>query len=366
MEDLGLSASFWRGKRVFLTGHTGFKGAWLAEWLQMLGAEVTGYALSPPTHPSLFELAKQQQRIQSIIADVCDLAALTAAVKKAKPDIIFHLAAQSLVRHSYEQPVETYQTNVMGTVNILEAMRICETAKVLVNVTTDKCYENKEWHWGYREVDPLGGYDPYSSSKGCAELVTAAYRQSYFNPADFAKHGKAVASARAGNVVGGGDWAKDRLVPDIITTLAQGKQPIIRFPHSIRPWQHVLEPLSGYLTLAAKLWHAPTELVGAWNFGPEDQDCQTVAALADQLCKAWGKGASWELSSGQHPHEASFLKLDISKAKALLHWHPRWRLHQTLAATVEWYRDLSQGEDAVRLTQQQIMNYQNLSEKQYA
>lgn len=366
MEDVGVKASFWKHKRVLVTGHTGFKGAWLAEWLHLMGAEVTGYSLTPPSNPSLFELTKLTNRMHSVIGDIGDAELLKQTVINAKPDIIFHLAAQSLVRHSYDHPVETYQTNVMGTVNILEAMRISDSAKVLVNVTTDKCYENKEWQWGYREIDPLGGYDPYSSSKGCAELVTAAYRQSYFNPNDFAKHGKAIASARAGNVVGGGDWAKDRLVPDIITTLAQGKTPVIRFPHAIRPWQHVLEPLSGYLLLAEKLWQSPTEFVGAWNFGPDDQDCQPVSSVADQICSKWGHGAHWQLSADVHPHEATFLKLDISKSKSLLQWRPRWHLSQTLSATVEWYRGWNQGEDAALLTTQQIMNYLNQPEKQYA
>ena len=359
MENLGLTPSFWKNKRVFLTGHTGFKGAWLAHWLHLLGAKVTGYALAPPSSPNLFELAKVGDKLTSIIADITDAKALQQAVKAASPDIILHLAAQALVRYSYDQPVETYQTNVMGTVNILEAMRHSDTAKVLVNVTTDKCYENKEWHWGYRETDPLGGYDPYSSSKGCSEIVTAAYRQSYFNPANFAQHGKAIATARAGNVVGGGDWAQDRLVPDIITSLAQGNVPVIRFPYAIRPWQHVLEPLSGYLLLAEHLWEKPQEYAGAWNFGPDDEDCQPVAAVADQLCANWGKAASWQLSTDAHPHEASFLKLDISKSKSLLHWRPRWRLSQTLAATVDWYQGWVNGEDAASLTTNQIKNYQN-------
>lgn len=361
-----VNPSFWEGKRVFITGHTGFKGAWLSQWLNLMGAEVTGFALSPPSNPNLFDLTNLASRMHSVIADINDVAVLKEAVDHAKPDVIFHLAAQSLVRYSYQHPIETYQTNVMGTVNILEAMRASDTAKVLVNITTDKCYENKEWQWGYREIDALGGYDPYSSSKGCSELITAAYRQSFFNPNQFSVHGKAIASARAGNVVGGGDWAQDRLVPDIISTLIQNKSPVIRFPHAIRPWQHVLEPLSGYLLLAEKLWNNPTEYVGAWNFGPEDQDCQPVSSIADQLCLKWGHGANWILSSDAHPHEASFLKLDISKAKSLLHWQPRWRLSQTLEHTVDWYRSWNQGEDPAQLTTRQIKNYMNQSERQYA
>lgn len=352
-----MTPSFWKNKRVFLTGHTGFKGSWLSLWLHAYGAKVIGYALPPNTQPSLFELAKVDTKIASHMGDIRDGEALKSAVIHAKPDIIFHLAAQPLIRYSYQHPVETYQTNVLGTVNILESLRFSDTAKILVNVTTDKCYENKEWNWGYREIDPIGGYDPYSSSKGCAELVTAAYRTSYFNPKTWADHGKAVASARAGNVIGGGDWSEDRLIPDIVKALAQGKKPLIRFPAAIRPWQHVLESLSGYLVLAEKLWQAPLAYAEGWNFGPEDHVCRPVAWIVDHLCQRWGDGAGWEQSNEQHPHEATYLKLDISKAKARLQWYPHWTIDQALDATVFWYKQWLKGIDAYTLTMQQIESF---------
>ena len=278
-----VNASFWRGKKVFVTGHTGFKGGWLCLWLQQLGANVTGYALQPPTTPSLFEIAVIGRGMESIIGDIREATTLSDAVRTAQPELVIHMAAQPLVRYSYENPIETYSTNVMGTVHLLEAIRKTQSVKAVVCVTSDKCYENREWEWGYRENDPLGGYDPYSNSKACAELVTAAYRNSYFNPDKYFEHGVAVASARAGNVIGGGDWAQDRLVPDMLRAIECGKPVLIRNPDAIRPWQHVLEPLSGYLLLAESLLtHGPAN-AEAWNFGPHDADAKPVRWIVDRL-----------------------------------------------------------------------------------
>jgi len=323
-------------KRVFISGHTGFKGSWLCLWLHSLGAHVTGYALNPPTEPSLFHLCKIDELVKSTIADVRDGQALSKAMSEAKPDIVIHMAAQPLVRDSYKIPLETYAINVMGTVNILEAARNCKSIKAIINVTTDKCYENKEWVWGYRENEPLGGYDPYSSSKACSELVTSAYRNSYFNPGTYRQHGVAIASARAGNVIGGGDWATDRLVPDMIRAIMSGKPVLIRNPHALRPWQHVLEPLSGYLMLARKLYEDGGSFSEAWNFGPDDSDAKPVEWLVKMLCDKWGNGASYELDGQEHPHEAHYLKLDCSKSKTRLDWRPQWGLEKTIDGIIEW------------------------------
>ncbi len=349
-----VTASFWHGKKVFLTGHTGFKGAWLCLWLHRLGAEVTGYALEPPTTPSLFELARVGELVTSVIADVRDPERLQAEMVKAAPDIVIHMAAQPLVRDSYKIPVETYATNVMGTVHLLEAVRCTPAVKAVVNVTTDKVYENREWHWGYRENEPMGGYDPYSSSKGCSELVTAAYRSSYF-----AGHGVAVATARAGNVIGGGDWANDRLIPDILRALLAGETVQIRNPHAIRPWQHVLEPLSGYLLLAQRLFENGDTFAQGWNFGPADDDAQPVEWLVQQLCRGWGGGAGYELDGGDHPHEAHYLKLDCSKARAELGWHSRWGLKKTLEGIISWTRLYQDGGDVRGASLQQIEEFMN-------
>lgn len=351
MEDLGLiSSSFWANKNVFLTGHTGFKGAWLAHWLQLLGANVTGYALSPPTQPNLFELLNLKSIMTSHLNDIRNVNELKYAIDSAKPDIIFHLAAQSLVRQGYQNPVDTYGTNVMGTVNLLEVFRQSDSAQVCINVTTDKCYENKEWHYAYRENDRLGGYDPYSNSKACAELVSSAYRQSFLK-------NKALATVRAGNVIGGGDWSTDRLLPDIIMALSRNEKPIIRYPAAIRPWQHVLEPLSGYLTLAEKCWHEPERYAGAWNFGPHIADCQSVAQITNKICHVWGQGATWVKSDDSHPHEATFLKLDISKTCSLLSWSPRWHLDKTIKETVTWYQYWLEKKDIYSLSTAQIADY---------
>ncbi len=348
---------FWKGKKVFLTGHTGFKGSWLCLWLHKLGAEVTGYALDAPTHPSLFELAGIDSLVTSVIADVRDLKTLSRELLHAQPDIVIHMAAQPIVRDSYKVPVETFNINVIGTVNLLEAVRSCRTVGAVINVTTDKCYENKEWIWGYRENEPLGGYDPYSSSKACSELVTAAYRSSFFNPKEYDVHGVALASARAGNVIGGGDWASERLVPDCIRAVLKGETIKIRNPKAVRPWQHVLEPLSGYLVLAHKLYEKGPPYVGAWNFAPDDSDAVSVEAIVKRMCTQWGRGASYEVVKGKHPHEAHYLKLDCSKAKTELGWRPRWRLNTTIDRIVEWTRAYKQGRDVKKTCLKQIDEY---------
>jgi CDP-glucose 4,6-dehydratase len=349
--------AFWRGKKVFLTGHTGFKGSWLTLWLQALGARVTGFALAPDTTPNLFTLGRVQDGIESIIGDIRDRALLAEAINAASPDIVIHMAAQPLVRESYVTPVETYETNVMGTVHVLDAIRQVPGVRSVVIVTTDKCYENREWEWGYRENEAMGGYDPYSSSKGCAELVTSAYRNSFFNPATYAKHGVAVASGRAGNVIGGGDWAADRLIPDIMRAISRGETVNIRNPHAIRPWQHVLEPLSGYLILAERLYTDGPRFADAWNFGPNDSDAQPVQAIVERLTSQWGDGARWSLDDGEHPHEATFLKLDCSKARARLGWRPRWDLNHTLDSIVAWYKAAARNEDVKAVTLAQIDKY---------
>jgi len=347
---------FWTKKRVFLTGNTGFKGSWLTLLLQQLGAEVIGYALAPPTTPSLFESAKIRGDSRWIEGDVRDLELLTKSLKEAKPDVVIHMAAQALVRESYLDPVGTYATNVMGTVNVLEAIRNADSVQVTVVVTSDKCYENREWPWGYRENEAMGGVDPYSNSKGCAELVTSAYRASFFNKSK-SGHRAAIASARAGNVIGGGDWAADRLVPDIIRAILKGEAVKIRNPHSIRPWQHVLEPLSGYLRLAEALWTDGTKFEGGWNFGPADEDAQPVSHLVEKIATLWGPSARWEFDEDKHPHEAHYLKLDCSKARMSLGWRPRMRLDEALASLVEWYRGYRDQVDLRKLTDQQIHEY---------
>ena len=347
-----MKAEFWHGKKVLLTGHTGFKGGWLALWLQSLGAEVTGYSLEAPTTPSLFNEARVQDGMQHRIGDIRDLAAVQRAFTDAEPEIVIHMAAQPLVRLSYQQPVETYATNVMGTVHVLEAARHAGSVRAIVNITTDKCYENKEWPWGYREDEPMGGFDPYSNSKGCAELVASAYRRSFLAGSNIA-----MATARAGNVIGGGDWALDRLLPDVLRALEKGEPVLIRNPHSIRPWQHVLEPLSGYLRLAETLHENGQQDAEGWNFGPRDEDAQPVQWIVERMCTAWGRGAHWTQQPGDHPHEAHYLKLDISKARARLNWAPRWSLDQALERIIEWHRAWRAGADMRALCLQQISQY---------
>ncbi len=327
-----VNVSFWQGKRVFLTGHTGFKGSWLALWLQQMGAVVKGYALTPPTTPNLFEVANVGDAMESETGDIRNLEQLKTSMTNFNPDILIHMAAQPLVRLSYREPIETYDVNVMGTVKVLDSARYCQNLKAIVSVTTDKCYENREWVWGYREDEPMGGYDPYSSSKGCAELVTSAYRRSFL-----AEQGIGLASARAGNVIGGGDWADDRLIPDILRAFAKNQPVVIRNPSSTRPWQHVLEPLSGYLVLAQALYDAPSTYAEGWNFGPKDEDAKPVSWILDKMVTHW-QGANWQLDTHAQPHEAGYLKLDISKAKARLDWQPVLSLEQALEKIVNWHK----------------------------
>lgn len=352
-----MDSDFWRGKRVFLTGHTGFKGSWLSLWLQQLGAEVKGFALEPPTEPSMFETCRIGEGMKSVIGDVGDAEPLKEALQEAAPEIVIHMAAQALVRASYREPLVTYETNVMGTANLLEAVRATEGVRVVVVITTDKCYENREWPWGYRETDTLGGHDPYSNSKACAELVTASYRASFFSPERYDDHGVAVASARAGNVIGGGDWAEDRLIPDAVKAIMEGRPVPIRNPRAVRPWQHVLEPLGAYLTLAERLWNDGPQFSQAWNFGPRDEDARPVSWVIDRLTGMWGDGARWETDGGDHPHETNFLKLDISKAWSLLGWAPRMDIEKSLEWVCEWYLAYTRGADLRDLTAEQITRF---------
>lgn len=350
---------FFKGKRVFVTGHTGFKGSWLCIWLNSLGANVTGFALQPPTIPSLFELTDLAKSVKSIIGDIRDFTFLRNELLTAQPEIVIHMAAQPLVRESYKNPLETYQVNVLGTANLLEAIRSCQTVKAVVNVTTDKCYENKEWVWPYRENEPLGGYDPYSSSKACSELVTTAFRSSFFNPADYGKsHQVALASARAGNVIGGGDWAEDRLIPDFIKAILNNETIKIRNPQAIRPWQHVLEPLSGYLLLAKKLYEKGVKYAEAWNFGPDENDAKPVSWIIENLIAKWPNKIVYEIDQNKHPHEANYLKLDCSNAKNKLNWQPRWNLDITLDKIVDWVKAYKNQENILAITLKQIKDYE--------
>jgi CDP-glucose 4,6-dehydratase len=351
--------SFWNNKRVFITGHTGFKGSWLCVWLHRLGAHITGYALKPPTRPSLFESAGVEKFVESIIGDVRDGKNLRKCLSGAKPEIVFHLAAQPLVRDSYLRPVDTYEINIMGTANLLEALRLHgRGVKAFVNVTTDKVYENPARLRAHKENEPLGGYDPYASSKACSELVTAAYRRSFFNPGDYAKHGIAVATARAGNVIGGGDWATDRIVPDCIRAILAGKAVVVRNPKAIRPWQHVLEPLNGYLCLAERLCVDGPTFAESWNFGPVGRDCKTVEYLVKTMCALWGPPAAFSRAKQKGPHEEPFLKLNSSKALARLGWRPHWRLERALSKTVAWYKACAAKQNVLELCFDQIDEFE--------
>jgi CDP-glucose 4,6-dehydratase len=358
-----LNHSFWEGRRVFLTGHTGFKGSWLSLWLHALGADVTGYALDPPTQPSLFEQAKVEKSVRSIVGDIRDFARLKTVITECHPEVVIHMAAQSVVRRGYEDPIETYSSNVMGTVHLLEALRQLGQPCVMVNVTSDKCYENREWDWGYRENDPMGGHDPYSNSKACAELVTSAFRDSYFSAEAVGRLRIAVASARAGNVIGGGDWTANQLIPDLIRAFLAGQTCMIRNPSAIRPWQFVLEPLRGYLKLAERLAADADQFASAWNFGPTETDAKPVSWIADELAKLWGNHASWNQDAGIHQQEALYLKLEASKARGRLNWHPLLPLKPALDWIVEWYREFQSGSDLRHLTLTQIKRYETLSEE---
>jgi len=355
-----IDPTFWKDRSVFITGHTGFKGSWLSLWLKNLNANVTGYALESPTNPALFEDAMVSSALQkSIYGDIRDSALFTNAMQDAKPEIVIHLAAQPLVRDSYTDPVRTYTTNVMGTVNLFEAIRQTPSIMAVLNITTDKCYENREWDWSYREVDPMGGHDPYSSSKGCAELVSSAYRRSFFQ-----EKGVELATARAGNVIGGGDWAKDRIIPDAMRALIDNKTLLVRNPAATRPWQHVLEPLSGYLMLCQQLIQHPDVFAESWNFGPNEEDAQPVSNLASIIVKKWGDHASWGLDKGEHPHEAHSLKLDCSKAKTQLKWQPIWKLERALDETVQWYKAWHNKVNMHQFSLNQIETYQQEHLKQ--
>jgi CDP-glucose 4,6-dehydratase len=350
---MAINKKFWEEKTVLITGHTGFKGSWLSIWLNMLGANLHGYALQPNTKPNMFEMAGVKKTIKSNISDIRDYKKLLAVMKKCQPQIIFHLAAQPLVRQSYKNPLETYQTNVLGTANLLEAARYINSVRAVVVITSDKCYENKEVNCAYKESDRLGGYDPYSSSKACAEIVTAAYRNSFFKDSDVA-----VASARAGNVIGGGDWAADRLAPDCIKAWIKNKTVVIRYPKAIRPWQHVLEPLAGYIILAEKLYKYGNKFAQAWNFGPENKNIKNVEFLVDSLAKLWGKKTKWKKISKKQPHEAMLLKLDCSMAKTRLPWKPCWNIEKTLEKTIQWYKTyLKNPKDTTTITLEQINQY---------
>ena len=358
MEDLVKPSELWRGKRVFLTGHTGFKGGWLALWLASKGAIVRGYALDPATETNLFDIANVGSVIEDIRGDIRNQATLEPALRDFAPEVVFHMAAQPLVRYSYEDPIGTYETNVIGTARVLDAIRRTPSVRAVVSVTTDKCYENKEWLWGYRESDPLGGYDPYSSSKACAEIVSAAYRQSYFPISRLSEHRCAIATARAGNVFGGGDWSTDRLIPDLIRGFLAGDPVLIRNPHAIRPWQHVLEPLHGYILLAERLLTLDPRYATSFNFGPFDDDVQPVSWIVDRMTHYWGGTASWKLDANPGVHEAGYLKLDASRARAELGWQPHLHLDTALEWLVSWYKAWQSGADMHAVCLEQIAAYE--------
>lgn len=350
---------FWREKRVLITGHTGFKGSWLSLWLQKMSSKVRGISLKPATNPAMFKVAHVERGMEHFVVDIRKLEAVKKHIVDFSPDVIFHMAAQPLVRESYNSPIETIETNIMGTVNVLEASRYSKNLKAIVNVTTDKCYENKEWEWGYRENEPMGGRDPYSSSKGCVELLSAAYRNSFLQDANIA-----MATARAGNVIGGGDWSPDRLLPDILRELEKKNIVKIRNPNAIRPWQHVLEPLSGYLNLAERLsGENGMQYAEGWNFGPIEEDARPVSWIADQICQKWPEPAAWERQQERQPHEANFLKLDIAKARNKLEWAPRWNLSTALANTMAWHQAWIDGQDMQHVSFKQIEAYMDTIKK---
>jgi CDP-glucose 4,6-dehydratase len=352
VEDLVVAETFWRSRKVLITGHSGFKGSWLSLWLQQMGAEVAGYSSGSPSRPCMFELARVGDGMESFAGDIRDTDRVHETVRAFRPEVIVHMAAQPLVRRSYADPVGTYGTNVMGTVNVLDAVRRTDDVRVVVNVTTDKVYENREWEWGYREDEPKGGRDPYSNSKACSELVTSAYRESFFGPDSEV----AVATVRAGNVIGGGDWGEDRLIPDIMRAALGEAELHVRNPGAIRPWQHVLNPLSGYLRLAEALWESD-EFADGWNFGPEERDARPVRSIIERLSELWGEEIPWTHDGGSHPPETMYLRLDSSKARVRLGWTPRWDLDQALASIVLWYKALEAGEDMHDVSVRQIREF---------
>ena len=361
-----MTPSFWSGKRVFITGHTGFKGSWLSLWLQQLGAEVSGYALSPPSNPNLFDITRVSEGMVDSRGDVGDLMSLQRALIDFKPEVVIHLAAQSVVRTSYEEPVRTFATNVLGSVHLMEAVRQTGGVRAVVMVTSDKCYRNREWIWGYRETDDLGGNDPYSSSKACAELAAASYRQAYFNATEYSKHGVALATARAGNVIGGGDWKRDALVPDTVRALLRGEQTELRNPHATRPWQFVLDPLRGYLMLAERLYDGQVDYTEAWNFGPHDTSVRTVGWVAEELHRLWGHPYPPQKDTASHPHEDTLLKLDVSKAAVKLGWQTLLPVEAALEWIVSWTRAYEAGEDVRSVCTEQINAFMALADEPQA
>jgi len=352
-----MNSGFWKGKRVLLTGHTGFKGSWLSLWLQRLDVDLIGFSKYVPTKPSLFEVANVEVGMTSLTGDVCNFNQMKNVIEEYKPEIIIHMAAQSLVHTSYKDPIETYATNVMGTVHLLEAIRQVGKVRAVINVTSDKCYENKGFTRGYHEEDPMGGYDPYSSSKGCAELVTSSFRNSFFNSKEYTKHGVALASVRAGNVIGGGDWSADRLIPDIIRSVSKNETIKIRSPQATRPWQYVLEPLNGYLQLVEKLWDEGPQYTEGWNFGPDEDGIKPVSWIVEKFAQLWGNNLSWKYEQGDFPHEAAFLRLDCTKAKTKLKWLPKTNLELALKWTVEWFKQYEQKNNIREFTEEQIKNF---------
>lgn len=352
-----VSKDFWNNKRVFITGHTGFKGSWLSLWLSELGADVTGYALEPPTEPSMFKVCDIEKKINSVISDIRDYGRLKSEINKCEAEIIIHMAAQPLVRESYNNPVETYEINVMGTVNLLQAVRECKSVKAVLNVTTDKCYENKEWEKGYKEIDRLGGFDPYSNSKACSEMVTSSFRNSFFNSKTYEDHGVAIGSARGGNVIGGGDWAEDRIITDCVKSVMVEQPLLIRNPKATRPWQYVLEPLRGYLMLAQALFENGSEFAKGYNFGSTEDNAKEVVYLVDKFCHLWGNGATYNIDKNSHPHEAAFLKLDCTLAKNELKWEPKLDIDTALSMTVQWFKEYKEGSNMSEFTIGQIKSY---------
>jgi CDP-glucose 4,6-dehydratase len=357
---MGMNLDFWKDKKILLTGHTGFKGSWLSLWLQKLGADLVGYSKSIPTKPSLYELSHVENKMISVMGDVCDLDKLKDVIREHKPEIVIHMAAQSLVQESYKNPIETYTTNVLGTVNVMQSIRDVNCVRVLINVTSDKCYENNDLERGYNENDPMGGFDPYSSSKGCAELVTASFRNSFFNPTEYKKHRTAIATARAGNVIGGGDWAQNRIIPDVMKGILEKSTVKIRNPNAVRPWQFVLEPLHGYMLLAEKLWYEGPKFSEGWNFGPDYNDIRSVSWLVERLSQLWNTQINLEYNKECFHHEANTLKLDCTKAKQKLGWQPKTNLELGLKFVVEWYKHYELGNDIREITEQQIKEFSKL------